>query len=70
MGSFRYLPKIGTFDANKFWTNSFADGRAKLLRLVDTPEELISEMISVKYSQLPADIRYEIETSDAMQEKI
>ena len=57
MRSSKYLPKIGTFNANKFWDNSFADARAKLLRLADVPEEKISEMVSVKYAQL----RYEIE---------
>ena len=37
MRSSKYLPKIGTFNANKFWDNSFADARAKLLRLADVP---------------------------------
>ena len=63
MRSSKYLPKIGTFNANKFWDNSFADARAKLLRLADVPEEKISEMVSVKYAQLSAELRYEIETS-------
>ncbi len=64
MRSSRYLPKIETFNANKFWENSFADARAKLLRLVDIPEDKISEMISVKYAKLPSDLRYKMETSD------
>ena len=59
--SSKYLPKIGTFNANKFWDNSFADARAKLLRLADVPEEKISEMVSVKYAQLSAELRYEID---------
>ena len=70
MRSSKYLPKIGTFNANKFWDNSFADARAKLLRLADVPEEKISEMVSVKYAQLSAELRYEIETSRYWRENL
>ena len=50
------------FHANKYVDN-FLLIRAKLLRIRLVPEKNI-RMVSVKYAQLSAELRYEIETSD------
>ncbi len=57
------MPKIGTFDAAGFWKNAYAHQRGKLLKKVNVPEDQIILLVNKKYMELPAALRYEIETS-------
>ena len=57
------MPKIGTFDAAGFWRNAYAHQRGKLLKKVNVPEDQIILLVNKKYMELPAALRYEIETS-------
>jgi len=57
------MPKIGTFDGAGFWKNAFAHQRGKLLRRVNVPDDQIIILVNKKYSELPAALKYEIETS-------
>ena len=57
------MPKIGTFDAAGFWKNAYAHQRGKLLKKVSVPEDQIILLVNKKYMELPAALRYEIETS-------
>ena len=57
------MPKIETFDGAKFWKNAYAHQRAKLLRLVQVPDDQLKELVNKKYAELPAPLKYEIETS-------
>ncbi len=57
------MPKIGTFDGAGFWKNAFAHQRGKLLRKVNVPDDQIIILVNKKYSELPAALKYEIETS-------
>ncbi len=57
------MAKIGTFDAAGFWKNAYAHQRGKLLKKVNVPEEQILILANKKYLDLPAPLRYEIETS-------
>ncbi len=59
----KYLSKIGTFDAANFWKNAYAHQRGKLLKKVDVPEDQIIILVNKKYVELPAALKYEIETS-------
>ncbi|MGH1521963.1 MAG: hypothetical protein ACRBB2_06315 [Nitrosopumilus sp.] len=59
----KYMPKIGTFDAAGFWKNAYAHQRGKLLKKVNVPEDQIILLVNKKYMELPAALRYEIETS-------
>ena len=59
----KYMPKIETFDAASFWKNAYARQRGKLLKKVDVPEDQIIVLASKKYVELPAALKYEIETS-------
>ncbi|MDX1596832.1 MAG: hypothetical protein R3327_07845 [Nitrosopumilaceae archaeon] len=59
----KYMPKIGTFDGAGFWKNAFAHQRGKLLRKVNVPDDQIIILVNKKYSELPAALKYEIETS-------
>jgi len=63
MKSSKYLPKIRTFDGPKFWKNAFAHQRGKLLKLVKVPDDQIKILVNKKYPELPAPLKYEIETS-------
>ena len=63
MKSSKYMPKIGTFDGAGFWKNAYAHQRGKLLKKVNVPEDQILILASKKYLELPAALRYEIETS-------
>ncbi|MCJ8307302.1 MAG: hypothetical protein HRU07_09665 [Nitrosopumilus sp.] len=63
MKSSKYLSKIGTFDAANFWKNAYAHQRGKLLKKVDVPEDQIIALVNKKYVELPAALKYEIETS-------
>ncbi len=57
------MPKIGTFDGEKFWKNAYAHQRGKLLRKVNVPDDQIKILVNKQYVQLPAQLKYEIETS-------
>jgi hypothetical protein len=57
------LTKITTFDGAGFWKNAFAHQRGKLLKMVKVPDEQIKILANKKYTELPAPLRYEIETS-------
>ena len=55
--------KISTFDGAGFWKNAYAHQRGKLLKKVDVPEDQIIILVNKKYVELPAALKYEIETS-------
>ena len=57
------MPKIGTFDGARFWKNAYAHQRGKLLRRVKVPDDQIKILVNKKYQELPAQLKYEIETS-------
>ena len=57
------MPKIGTFDGAGFWKNAYAHQRGKLLRMVKVPDDQIKILVNKKYVELPAALKYEIETS-------
>ncbi|MBS1268548.1 MAG: hypothetical protein MAG458_01279 [Nitrosopumilus sp.] len=57
------MAKIGTFDGSGFWKNAYAHQRGKLLKKVDVPEDQIIILVNKKYVELPAALKYEIETS-------
>jgi len=59
----RHLPKIKTFDGSGFWKNAFAHQRGKLLRIVKVPDDQIKILVNRPYSELPAPLKYEIETT-------
>ena len=59
----KYMPKIGTFDGAGFWKNAYAHQRGKLLKKVNVPEDQIIALVNKKYAELPAPLKYEIETS-------
>jgi len=59
----KYMPKIETFDGAGFWKGAYAHQRGKLLKKVNVPEDQITEMVNKKYMELPAALRYDIETS-------
>ena len=57
------MPKIGTFDGAGFWKNAYAHQRGKLLKMVNVPDDQIIALVNKKYVELPAALKYEIETS-------
>lgn len=57
------MPKIGTFDGAGFWKNAYAHQRGKLLKMVNVPDDQIIALVNKKYIELPAALKYEIETS-------
>ncbi len=57
------MPKIETFDAVGFWKNAYAHQRGKLLKKVNVPEDQIIALVNKKYMEIPAALRYDIETS-------
>lgn len=57
------MPKIRTFDGAGFWQNAYAHQRGKLLKKVDVPEDQIAALVDKRYPELPASLKYEIETS-------
>ncbi len=57
------MAKIKTFDAAGFWKDAYAHQRGKLLKKMKVPEEQILILANKKYLELPAPLRYEIETS-------
>ena len=63
MRASKRLPKIGTFDGDGFWKKAYAHQRGSLLRQVNVPDDQIKILVNKKYMELPAPLRYEIETS-------
>ena len=57
------MVKIETFDASTFWNKSYAHQRGKLLKRVQVPDDQIKILVNKPYLELPAPLRYEIETS-------
>ncbi len=57
------MPKIETFDAVGFWKNAYAHQRGKLLKKVNVPDDQIISLVNKQYMEIPAALRYEIETS-------
>ena len=57
------MTKIDTFDAAGFWKNAYAHQKGKLLKKVNVPEDQILILANKKYLELPAPLRYDIETS-------
>jgi len=57
------MAKIVTFDGSGFWKNAYAHQRGKLLKLVQVPDDQIKLLVNRAYIELPAPLRYEIETS-------
>ena len=57
------MPKIGTFDGANYWKNAYAHQRGKLLKKVNVPEDQVISLVNKKYMDLPAALKYEIETS-------
>mgnify|MGYP006248202931 CR=1 FL=1 len=57
------MAKIITFDGNGFWKNDYAHQRGKLLKRVQVPDDQIKILVNKQYLELPAPLRYEIETS-------
>ena len=57
------MAKIVTFDGYGFWKNAYAHQRGKLLKLVQVPDDQIKLLVNKVYRELPAPLRYEIETS-------
>ena len=66
----KYLPKIGTFDGAGFWKKAFAHQRGNLLRAVLVPDEQIQILVNKTYQELPAPLRFEIETSGIKEENL
>ena len=52
-----------TLDGAGFWKNAYAHQRGKLLKKVNVPEDQIIELVNKKYMEIPAALRYDIETS-------
>jgi hypothetical protein len=59
----RYMAKIETLDGAGFWKNAYAHQRGNLLKKVNVPEDQIIQLVNKKYMEIPAALRYEIETS-------
>jgi hypothetical protein len=57
------MAKIKTFDGSSFWKNAYAHQRGNLLRAVKVPDDQIKILVNKSYQELPAPLRYEIETS-------
>ena len=57
------MVKIDTFDANTFWNKAYAHQRGKLLKHVQVPDDQVKILVNKTYLELPAPLRYEIETS-------
>ena len=57
------MVKIETFDATTFWNKSYEHQRGKLLKRVQVPDDQIKILVNKPYLELPAPLRYEIETS-------
>ncbi|MDX1441379.1 MAG: hypothetical protein R3237_02850 [Nitrosopumilaceae archaeon] len=64
------MGKIGTFDAAGFWKNAYAHQRGKLLKKVNVPDDQILILANKQYLDLPAPLRYEIETSGIQKKEL
>ncbi len=64
------MPKIGTFDGANYWKNAYAHQRGKLLKKVNVPEDQIIVLVNKKYMELPAALKYVIETSGIDKNKL
>ena len=64
------MPKIGTFDGAGFWKNAYAHQRGRLLKRVNVPDDQISDLVDRQYADLPAFLRYEIETSGVRKDEL
>jgi len=62
--------KISTFDGAKFWKNAYAHQRGNLLRIMEVPDGQIKILANKQYFELPAPLRYEIETNSEKFSKI
>ena len=58
------MVKIQTFDGITFWKKAYAHQRGKLLKRVQVPDDQIKILVNRSYMELPAPLRYEIETSE------
>ena len=63
MKASKRLPKIGTFDGARYWKKAWGHERGNLLRAVNVPDDQIKILVNKTYQELPAPLRYEIETS-------
>ena len=57
------MVKIETFDGNTLWKKAYELQRGKLLKRVQVPDDQIKILVNKTYMELPAPLRYEIETS-------
>jgi len=57
------MTKISTFNGQGFWKDAYAHQRGNLLRIVKVPDDQIKILVNKPYLDLPAALRYEIETS-------
>ena len=57
------MVKIETFDGITFWKKAYAHQRGKLLKRVQVPDDQVKILVNKTYLELPAPLRYEIETS-------
>ena len=55
--------KDRNFDGASFWKNAYVHQRGKLLKKVNVPDDQIVSLVHKKYVELPAPLKYEIETS-------
>jgi len=60
------MKKIKTFDGVGFWKNAYGHQRGKLLRAVQVPDDQIKILVNKSYHELPAPLRYEIETNGSL----
>ena len=61
----RRARKVRTFDAAGFWGRAYAPQRAGLLRLAGAPEDEVAALAGMRYAELPADLRCEMELRGA-----
>ena len=64
------MVKIETFDGITFWKKAYAHQRGKLLKRVQVPDDQIKILVNKPYMELPAPLRYEIETSGIKQSEL
>tara|TARA_Y100001949_G_scaffold162892_1_gene156290 strand:+ start:1429 stop:1626 length:198 start_codon:yes stop_codon:yes gene_type:complete len=57
------MAKVKTFNGSSFWKKAYAHERSKLLQLVHVPNDQLVKYVNKGYAELPAPLRYEIETS-------
>jgi len=57
------MPIFVSLDGGGFCKNDYAHLRGKLFKIVNVPVDQIIELVNKKYMEIPAALRYEIETS-------